>query len=64
MDEQERDPKPNPDPGHPSEDGTLPEESPSEGEAAREKGDVEWEEPKPGRPGEGHPAREHDEPQV
>jgi len=42
---------------------TLPEDSPTAGEAALEKGDVEWGEKEP-KKGEGHPAREHDEPQL
>ena len=47
---------------HPEQE-TLPEESPTAGEAAQEKGDVEWGE-KGAEKGEGHPAREHDEPQM
>jgi hypothetical protein len=53
----------NPDPGHPHGD-MLPEESPTAGEAALQKGDVETDEPKAGKGGD-HPtpgAGEHDDP--
>jgi hypothetical protein len=63
MSDHELHPSENPEPGWPAQGGTLPEESPTAGEAAEEKGDVEWEEVS-GEPGEGHPAREHDEPQM
>ena len=59
----EQHPEENPEPGHPADGRTLPDESPTAGEAAEEKGDVEWGE-KAAEPGEGHPAREHDGPQF
>jgi hypothetical protein len=59
----DNEPTPNPEPGHPSGEG-LPEESPTAGEAAQRKGDVETDEPKAGKGGD-HPtpgAGEHDDP--
>jgi hypothetical protein len=47
---------------HSEEQQTLPDESPTAGEAAEEKGGVETEGPKEAKSGEGHPAREHDDP--
>jgi hypothetical protein len=63
MSEQDRHPEPNPEPGHPAEE-PLPEESPTAGEAARRKGDVELEEPKAGRPGDEHHGAGHGDPAV
>jgi hypothetical protein len=52
----------NPDRGHPQSE-TLPDESPTVGEASLEKGDVEVEGPKGGKGGhETHGAGEHDRP--
>jgi hypothetical protein len=53
----------NPDAGQPQEEG-LPPESPTAGEAAMRKGDIETNEPKAGKGGD-HPtpgAGEHDDP--
>jgi hypothetical protein len=59
----DNEPTPNPEEGAPTRE-TLPEESPTAGEAALEKGDVETDEPKAGKGGD-HPtpgAGEHDDP--
>ena len=64
MSDHEQHPDPNPDEGLPREGGTLPEHSPTTGEASQEKGDVEWEGAKAGKGGD-HPtpgAGEHDDP--
>ena len=63
MTDHEQHPAQNPEPGSPADGETLPDESPTAGEAAEEKGDVEWDE-KGAKSGEGHPAREHDSPQF
>jgi len=58
-------PEPNPQEGSPHGE-TLPEGSPTAGEAARRKGDVETDEPKAGKGGD-HPtpgAGEHDDPSL
>jgi hypothetical protein len=63
MSENERQHTPSPDPGAPHGE-TLPEGSPTAGEAALRKGDVETDEPKAGKGGD-HPtpgAGEHDDP--
>jgi hypothetical protein len=62
MSEQEQGPKANPEPGHPQNE-SLPEGSPTAGEAALEKDGVEFEGPKGGKGGhESHGAGEHDDP--
>jgi hypothetical protein len=59
---QEQEPAPNPDEGHPHGE-TLPDKSPTAGEAALRKGDVEVEGPKEGKGGhETHGAGAHDDP--
>ena len=63
MSDHEQHPSQNPDPGHPADGETLPEQSPTAGEAAGEKDAVEWDE-KGKKPVEGHPAREHGKPQF
>jgi hypothetical protein len=63
MSEHEEHPEQNPEPGEPTEGGTLPEESEPEGKTSLRKGDVEWEGEKGGRGGrETHGAGEHDDP--
>jgi hypothetical protein len=63
MSERDRHPKLNPEPGHPADGETLPEGSPTAGEAALEKGDVEVDGPKAGKGGhETHGAGDHDDP--
>jgi hypothetical protein len=62
MSEHKRDPEPSPEEAGPSRE-TLPEESPTAGEAALRKGGVETDEPKAGKGGdETHGAGEHDDP--
>jgi hypothetical protein len=62
MNEQSQEPAKNEDEGHPHGE-TLPEESPTAGEAALSKGDVEVDGPKAGKGGhKTHGAGEHDDP--
>jgi hypothetical protein len=63
MTENEQDQTANPEEGHPH-GGTLPDDSPTAGEAALRKGNIETNEPKAGKGGD-HPtpgAGEHDDP--
>jgi hypothetical protein len=63
MRDKKQHPEPNPEPGHPQGE-TLPDESPTAGEAAMRKGDVEVDGPKGAKSGEANHGAEHGEPAI